>query len=399
MRQILELIGNMLRGIGAVFSRDKRRRYSATVMVDAPQSLVWRISSQALASELNEDSGLTWTATERTDGSGIVDVVGKGEDFAITMAYRVRDHRPPQGQLIEILHEGENVYASSGRDYYIAYTLRAEEGDRTELTMSHELTHSGVRGYLLVPWLPLDTARAVKRRAETAAGTLKYNRGFGFGAIATGVLTLASFIPWFGLSGAAIVIALIFVHEFGHVAAMRSLGLPVRGIYFVPFFGGVAVGAAARTEAERGYVSLMGPGLSLATTALLYIWGLSSGSTWLTYAALLSALINGFNLLPVSPLDGGQVFEALLSRVDPGVVGMIKLMILLVALSVSLYLGWMVMTVLFALAIPGTMVTPDEAKRIPPVSLSEGAVLAVAYAGSLAFYALVIMTLMGYPRA
>ncbi|MDO9382143.1 MAG: site-2 protease family protein [Hyphomicrobiaceae bacterium] len=398
MRQIFELIGNILRGIGAAVSRDKRRRYSATVMVDAPQSLVWRISAQAHAADLNEESGLKWTASERSNGSGIVDVVGKGEDFIITMAYRVRDSRPPQAQLIEILHEGENVYARSGRDYYIAYTLRPE-GDRTELTMTHELTHSGGRGYLLVPWLPMDTARAVKRRAETAAGTVQYNRGFGFGAVATGVLTLASFIPWFGLSGAAIMIALIFVHEFGHVAAMRSLGLPVRGIYFVPFFGGVAVGAAARTEAERGYVSLMGPGLSLATTALLYFWGMSSGSTWLTYAALLSALINGFNLLPVTPLDGGHVFEALLSRVDPGVVGMIKLMILLVALSCALYMGWMVMTVLFALAIPGTMVTPDEAARIPPVSLSEGATLAAGYAGSLAFYALVVMTLMGNAAA
>ncbi len=394
MRQILELIGNILRGLGALFSTDKRRRYLATIWIDAPQSLVWRISSQALTSELDEDSGLKWSARERADGSGVVEVTGQGEDFVITLAYRVRDSRPPQAQLIEILQEGENVYASSGSDYYIAYTLRPD-GDRTELTMSHELTHRGARGYFLVPWLPLDTARAVKRRSETAAGTVQYNRGFGLGAVGTGLLTLASFVPWFGLSGAAILIALIFVHEFGHVAAMRSLGLPVRGIYFVPFFGGVAVGAAARTEAERGYVSIMGPGLSLVTTALLYMLALLSGSSLLWQAALLSTLLNGFNLLPVTPLDGGHVFEALLSRTDQGVVGMIKLMILLVALGATLYMGWLVLTVLFALAIPGTMASPDESKRIPPVTLAEGAALGIAYLGSMAFYALLALALTG----
>lgn len=396
MGRYVELIGNICRGLGAVCSSDKRRRYLATTVIDAPQSLVWRVSSRTLISELEEDTGMTWSGKSRNDGSGIVDLRAQNGVFDYALSYRVIDERSPEAQLIEILPEGENAYIRSGRDYYVAFKLRPE-GERTELTMSHELTHAGWRGYVMAPLLPFAAARYVKSRSEKDAGTEAFNRSFALGAVATGVLTLASFVPWFGFSGAAMLIALIFIHELGHVVAMRSLGLPVRGLYFLPFVGGVAVGAAARTEAERGFVSLMGPGLSLVTTALLYLTAISSGSADVAYLTLLSALLNGFNLLPVMPLDGGHVLEALLSRIDAGVLGLIKMCLLLLALGVALYAGSTIMTVLFALALPSVLATPNDRQRLPAVCVVEGRALAVAYAGAMAFYALVAAALTAGP--
>ncbi len=85
-------------------------------------------------------------------------------------------------------------------------------------------------------------------------------------------LTYASFLYLFGWQSAAILLVLIFIHEAGHALAMRMVGQPVQGIYFIPFFGGVAIaGAPHASQAERGFVALMGPGFSLITTAAFYL--------------------------------------------------------------------------------------------------------------------------------
>ncbi len=104
----------------------------------------------------------------------------------------------------------------------------------------------------------------------------------------------------------------LFVHEYGHVHAMRRTGMKVRGMYFVPFLGAVAVTEDAfSSRRQQAYVALNGP-----------VWGtlfslLPAGLWVLTrqpiFAAVTAwwAIINLFNLIPVAPLDGGRLMQAL----------------------------------------------------------------------------------------
>jgi Zn-dependent protease len=103
----------------------------------------------------------------------------------------------------------------------------------------------------------------------------------------------------------------LFVHEYGHVHAMRRTGMKVRGMYFIPFLGAVAVTEDAfRSRRQQAYVALSGPiwGSTLAVLAAgLYYWTRDP-----LFAAVTAwwALINLFNLFPIAPLDGGRVMQA-----------------------------------------------------------------------------------------
>ncbi len=144
---------------------------------------------------------------------------------------------------------------------------------------------------------------------------------------------------------------LIFIHEAGHALAMRMVGQPVQGIYFIPFFGGVAVaGAPHASPAERGFVALMGPGFSLITTAAFYLLWLQSGGdpSW-AELALASAIVNGLNLAPVLPLDGGQIVDAILSRADPEVTAFLTFGALVAGVGASIYFEWHILTALLLL--------------------------------------------------
>ncbi|WP_242338517.1 MULTISPECIES: site-2 protease family protein [Anaeromyxobacter] len=103
----------------------------------------------------------------------------------------------------------------------------------------------------------------------------------------------------------------LFVHEYGHVHAMRRTGMSVRGMYFVPFLGAIAVTDDAFTSRrQQAYVALNGPlwgSLFALLPAALWLWTrdpmFAAVATWW-------AVINLFNLLPIAPLDGGRVMQA-----------------------------------------------------------------------------------------
>ncbi len=104
----------------------------------------------------------------------------------------------------------------------------------------------------------------------------------------------------------------LFVHEYGHVHAMRRTGMKVRGMYFIPFLGAVAVSEDAfRSRRQQAYVALNGPiwgsAFALVPAAL---WLFTHDPIWAGTAAWW-ALINLFNLLPILPLDGGRLLQAL----------------------------------------------------------------------------------------
>ena len=104
----------------------------------------------------------------------------------------------------------------------------------------------------------------------------------------------------------------IYVHEMGHVAALRRLGIPASAPMFVPGFGAFVrmkqLPAGAREEARVGLAGpIWGLGAALACAAIHW----ATGSAFWAALAQWGARINLFNLVPVRPLDGGRGFAAL----------------------------------------------------------------------------------------
>lgn len=137
----------------------------------------------------------------------------------------------------------------------------------------------------------------------------------GLTKIGTLLSMLASFgVYWaaWGWTYAAAIIGSIYVHEIGHVAALRRRGLPASAPLFIPGFGAfVRMHEHAATPREDAEVGLAGPwwGLATAFVALaIYAWGHSP--FWLAIAHTVG-WITLFNLTPVWQLDGSRGFHAL----------------------------------------------------------------------------------------
>lgn len=108
----------------------------------------------------------------------------------------------------------------------------------------------------------------------------------------------------------AILLASLVIHEYGHVWAMRAVGIPTRGVYLIPFVGGAAVPERAfATRLEELFVALAGPVFGLAQAVLLYLLYVSYGHPLLGAAAGWVAVLNLVNMIPVTPLDGGRIVK------------------------------------------------------------------------------------------
>jgi len=116
------------------------------------------------------------------------------------------------------------------------------------------------------------------------------------------------FSPLFAL---ALVFCLV-IHEYGHIRAMQHFGMKTKGIYLIPFIGGLALSEErVNTRWQDVVIALMGPcfGLVLSLLSLLAYW--VTGSAFFAGLSAFNALLNLFNLLPILPLDGGHVLKSI----------------------------------------------------------------------------------------
>ncbi|MDQ2816797.1 MAG: site-2 protease family protein [Candidatus Eremiobacteraeota bacterium] len=126
------------------------------------------------------------------------------------------------------------------------------------------------------------------------------------------VLSIVLWSRLFGWPFAAGFVLLIFVHEMGHVFALRARGISASVPIFIPFMGAFVAMKEMPPDAKvEAYVALAGPLLGTAGAAGCYLIGLQTAAPF--WFALSSAgfFINLFNMLPVIPLDGGRVVAAL----------------------------------------------------------------------------------------
>jgi stage IV sporulation protein FB len=109
-----------------------------------------------------------------------------------------------------------------------------------------------------------------------------------------------------------LLVVVIVIHEAGHFIAMKSYGYGNVRMLFIPLLGAYVSGQPARIHPVRKMVVLMAgplPGILIGMVCgMIY----SHNHEYIYYQlALLFIFLNVFNLLPVSPLDGGQMLETL----------------------------------------------------------------------------------------
>src|SRR5687767_12029971 len=129
--------------------------------------------------------------------------------------------------------------------------------------------------------------------------------------VALAGMAVSGWTVLYSLPFALAITATLVFHEWGHLRAMRGFGIPTKGMYLIPFVGGIAVGEQARTHWEDVYISMMGPVHGLVMTVACYLLYLATSNHLAGLVASVSALVNVFNLLPIHPLDGGRVVKAL----------------------------------------------------------------------------------------
>jgi Zn-dependent protease len=107
-------------------------------------------------------------------------------------------------------------------------------------------------------------------------------------------------------------VVLLFVHEMGHVFALRREGIKASAPMFVPFLGAVITARTLGDDAlAEARVGLAGPILGTIGSAAVAIVGLVTHTGLLEALGYIGFFLNLFNLLPVVPLDGGRAMAAM----------------------------------------------------------------------------------------
>ena len=137
-----------------------------------------------------------------------------------------------------------------------------------------------------------------------------------FASGGTMIISVVVYAFVFGWLYAVGFVVLLFVHEMGHFIAARQRGLDVGLPTFIPFVGAWInlkdLPHDAETEANVG---LGGPLLGTVGAIAAYFVARETNTTWLLAVAYSGFFLNLFNLIPISPFDGGRITAVLSPRI------------------------------------------------------------------------------------
>ncbi|MFZ6767584.1 site-2 protease family protein [Undibacterium sp. Di26W] len=125
------------------------------------------------------------------------------------------------------------------------------------------------------------------------------------------------FYAWiFGWWYAVGFVLLMFVHEMGHFIAARQRGLDVGLPTFIPFLGAWVELKDLPHDAEtEAYIGLGGPLAGTVASLLCYFLARNFDSDLLMAVSYSGFFLNLFNMIPLSPFDGGRITAVLTPRI------------------------------------------------------------------------------------
>ena len=110
-------------------------------------------------------------------------------------------------------------------------------------------------------------------------------------------------------------ILVLFIHEMGHYVFMKLYKYENVRMLFIPLMGAFVQGTKDKYSQKQSFIVVSAgpfPGLYLGVVLLI----LSSiyKFDWLVELSFLFLFLNLINLLPIDPLDGGQLFKLMVNR-------------------------------------------------------------------------------------
>lgn len=113
-----------------------------------------------------------------------------------------------------------------------------------------------------------------------------------------------------------LITAIVVIHELGHFFAMKAFRYNDLGIFFIPLLGAYVSGTKREVSQKESAIILLAgplPGIIIGIVFFL-LWQSNpyeGGLGGISYARIsfFFILLNLFNLLPVYPLDGGQLLN------------------------------------------------------------------------------------------
>lgn len=112
---------------------------------------------------------------------------------------------------------------------------------------------------------------------------------------------------------AAEIMGILLVHEFGHLIMMKLFGYKALNMLFIPLLGAMVTGNKINvSQKQKVLISMMGPLPGIVLGCALFAWAVvAAPDVYLIELALLLMCINMLNLIPLDPLDGGNIIESL----------------------------------------------------------------------------------------
>jgi Zn-dependent protease len=132
----------------------------------------------------------------------------------------------------------------------------------------------------------------------------------------TMIVSIGVYALVFGFRFAVGFVLLIFVHEMGHYIAAKQKGLDVGAPTFIPFVGAwIQMKKLPHSVETEAYVGMGGPLVGTVGALACYFLARSYDSDLLLALSYAGFFINLFNLIPISPFDGGRITAIVSPRI------------------------------------------------------------------------------------
>lgn len=139
-----------------------------------------------------------------------------------------------------------------------------------------------------------------------------------------------------------VITGIVMIHELGHFLAMRYFRYNDLGIFFIPLLGAYVSGSKREvSQSQSAVILLAGPLPGIIIGIILYFIDRQSNGIYLSDISLsrigfIFVILNLINLIPVYPLDGGQ----LLNRVFLDEEGIWSKVFVVISAGLMIWFAW-----------------------------------------------------------